>query len=80
MVVSNDEPWAKRAKQALFEIGRDPIVEANFQQTKDLTRAIGDAMAVSAAKKTRTDSEIIGRGVGIFAESAEGLGGCRCIY
>lgn len=53
MVVSNDEPWAKRAKQALFANWQGPIVEANFQQTKDLTRAIGDAMAVSGSQKRR---------------------------
>ena len=53
MVVSNDEPWAKRAKQALFVNWQGPIVEANFQQTKDLTRAIGDAMAVSDSQQRR---------------------------
>ena len=53
MVVSNDEPWAKRAKQALFVNWQGPIVEANFQQTKDLTRAIGDAMVRSDSQQRR---------------------------
>jgi outer membrane PBP1 activator LpoA protein len=53
MVVSNGEPWAERAKQALFAHWQGPIVEANFQQTKDLTRAVGDAMGVSGSQQRR---------------------------
>jgi outer membrane PBP1 activator LpoA protein len=53
MVVSNGEPWAERAKQALFAHWQGPIVEANFQQTKDLTHAVGDAMGVSDSQQRR---------------------------
>jgi len=53
MVVSNGEPWAERAKQALYSQWKGPIVEANFQQTKDLTRAVGDAMDVSGSQQRR---------------------------
>lgn len=53
MVVSNGEPWAERAKQALYAQWQGPIVEANFQQTKDLTRAVGDAMDVSGSQLRR---------------------------
>lgn len=53
MVVSNGEPWAERAKEALYAQWQGPIVEANFQQTKDLTRAVGDAMGVSDSQQRR---------------------------
>ena len=53
LVVSNGEPWAERAKEALYTQWRGPIVEANFQQTKDLTRAVGDAMDVSGSQQRR---------------------------
>jgi outer membrane PBP1 activator LpoA protein len=53
MVVSNGEPWAERAKEALYAQWQGPIVEANFQQTKDLTRAVGDAMDVSGSQLRR---------------------------
>jgi outer membrane PBP1 activator LpoA protein len=61
LVVSNGESWAQRAKQTLQNSWRGPIAVADFQQTKDVTNVVGEAMDVAASQQRRNQiAAIIG--------------------
>lgn len=53
MVVTNSEPWSQRAKKALKDTWSGPLVEANFQQVKEVTDVVGAAMGVTASQLRR---------------------------
>jgi outer membrane PBP1 activator LpoA protein len=53
MVVTNGEIWSQRAKKALTETWQGPLVEADFQQTKEITDVVGLAMGVADSQRRR---------------------------
>lgn len=53
LVITNQEPWAARAKRALLERWPGPTSVAEFQRPREITDAVGTAMGVEASQNRR---------------------------
>ena len=57
MVVTNTEPWAERANNALIQNWRGAVVTAEFGRPRDITGAVGTAMGVAESQARRENLE-----------------------
>lgn len=53
LVITNQKPWATRAKRALLEQWPGPTSVAEFQRPREITGAVGKAMGVEASQNRR---------------------------
>lgn len=57
LLLTNQEPWALRAKLTLLKNWQGPTAQATFQQTRDITGAVGEAMGVGDSDKRHKEIE-----------------------
>lgn len=73
-IVHGKESWALRAADAFSANWAYPLTTAHFEQDKDLTRAVGEAMQVASSETRKTEiANIIGQQVEFLPRARQDL-------